>query len=1076
MKFKKSLLGSMVSLAMTTTVMSAGAIAQEITIGDTSLLKAATDVAAQASSKKSGNLYIVQMKGAAGISHASDIGELTPSNQLVALGRNNYNANTPAMEAYTQTLRAKQQSIASEIGELEILHSYAHTFNGFSAKLSDKQVAALRAHPDVAGVYQDEAQAPTTANTPAFLGLTGEGGQHTLDIKGEDVIVGILDTGIWPENPSFADDGSFGDPAELGWQGECNVGTVGEFTNDADEVVYNDASFEPEEGFECNNKHIGARYFGASFSSTYEIRFDLGEFASPRDADGHGSHTAGTSAGNEGVAGSVSGFDAGTLSGIAPRARVATYKVCWNSDYVSPEGVNERGCFFGDSMAAIDAAVVDGVDVLNYSIGNSTAINSPVYNAALRAAEAGVFFAASAGNSGPGPETTSNIAPWIATVGASTYDGESLLVGDALEVTVDEVPQEPIFSIHGGITTVIPEEGFSGQLAIVSPSLACGDGIDNPEEIAGNIALIERGACNFSTKILNAQEAGATGVVVYSDNRTPTAMGGDATGIEIPGVMIERSTGLDIVDQMNEGAVVEVTMGYETASGFAIETGNVMAGFSSRGQNPQTGDIIKPDITAPGVQILAATSTDMLDIPGNVDGESFRYLSGTSMSGPHIAGMGALLMGQHPDWSPAAVKSALMTTAYQGVFKEDGTTPADPFDFGAGHANPVPAMAPGLVYDANFGDYLAFLCGQGEDALVASLSDTDCATLEADGFATDASQLNYPSISIGELDQPETITRTLTDVSGAGGDYTITIEAPEGIDVTVATFDGEGNETDSDNLVVEANGQASYALTFTKNENLVANEYVFGSITLTNTDGTTVRSPIAINAVPDRLIDVPESVGIVLNRGRGSFPVQTLYTGNTSMDYVGLQAPGGVQGTAVNKNQADFDFNTAIGDGTFHLFAVPEGTKVARWVLSEALLGENAEEGTDLDLHVWNCIAFRCNPVTTSENSGSNEEVTLVNPEPRSGAGGDLYVVAIHGWDLGDQDALDYIMPTYIVDGVETTTRMSMSRLAVDGRFSSVRLTTRGLQPGFLYLGAATFYNEEGEAEGTTVIEAVQPE
>ena len=176
-------------------------------------------------------------------------------------------------------------------------------------------------------------------------------------------------------------------------------------------------------------------------------------------------------------------------------------------------------------------------------------------------------------------------------------------------------------------------------------------------------------------------------------------------------------------------------------------------------------DSLKPDITAPGVRILAATSENQLDIPGNVDGESYAYLQGTSMSSPHIAGLAALFSGQYPDWSPAEIKSAIMTAARQNVVKEDGVTPADPFDFGAGHADPVPAMNPGLVYSANTADYLAFLCGQGENGLVATLSDQSCTDLEQAGFSFDASQLNYPSIAIAQLEVSETIYRTVTDLS-----------------------------------------------------------------------------------------------------------------------------------------------------------------------------------------------------------------------------------------------------------------------------------------------------------------------
>ncbi|MGK0370592.1 MAG: subtilisin family serine protease, partial [Glaciecola sp.] len=734
----------------------------------------------KAATKTSG-LYIIQMKGAPAIAKASAIGELTPSNQLVATIGNNYNATTPKMRAYVKVMKMRQAAVASQIGVANVLHNYAHTFNGFSARLTPSQAKAMRSHPDVAAVYEDELHQMTTSNTPAFLGLTGPGGQHTLGIKGEDVIVGILDSGIWPENPSFSENSEIAEmaygPAPARWAGACNVGSIGEFTDADGVVIYNDETME-QNVVECDNKLIGARYFGSTFSSQLEMQFALGEFASARDADGHGSHTASTAAGNAGVTAVLQGAEVGLVSGIAPRARVAAYKVCWNSNFVNEAGDPERGCFFGDSMAAIDQAVVDGVDVLNYSIGNSIAINSPVYNAALRAAEAGVFFSASAGNSGPGPETVNNIAPWIATVAASTYDGQSALIGSLLDINSGTLADTSMFSIQAGIAAPVPEGGFSGDLALADPVLAC-DPLTN--DLTGQVAVIARGACAFDDKFTNAVAAGAVGVVVYTDGRTPISMGGDLT-FDVPGVMITNADGLSLSDSiLGSDGLVNVTMTNTPAAGTATEVGNIMAGFSSRGVNAQTNDILKPDITAPGVRILAASSPEQLQFGGNPQGENFAYLQGTSMSSPHIAGMAALLAGQHPSWSPAQIKSAMMTSARQDLVKEDALTPADPFDFGAGHVDPVPAMNPGLTYNANFGDYLGFLCGQGEEGLVVSLTEQSCAFVEGQGFAVDASQLNYPSIAIGELIDTETISRTVTDVSNEDGVYTVTVDAPAGI-------------------------------------------------------------------------------------------------------------------------------------------------------------------------------------------------------------------------------------------------------------------------------------------------------
>nr|WP_136250245.1 S8 family serine peptidase [Ningiella ruwaisensis] len=1067
MKFNKYLLGVAVSSALASCYATAG----DAVLGHDGNQFQEVGPAPVVNQQQSTGSYIVKMRGATAIAKAKSVGELTTDSRFTIKTGNQYNPNTPTIEQYVQTVKARQQAVAADIGVDNIAYNYAHTFNGFSARLSDAQVEALRNHPDVAAVYEDKPFQLQTSNTPKFLGLTEPGGQHTLGIKGEDVIVGILDSGISPDNPSFGEDPSVEElaygPAPERWAGSCNTGSVGSFVNADGVVVYDDETVAPDDDFSCNNKLIGAQYFGSTFSSVYEIQFGLGEFASPRDADGHGSHTASTAAGNAGVTATLSGVDVGTVSGIAPRARVAAYKVCWNSGYVSPSGVNERGCFFGDSMAAIEKAVLDGVDVLNYSIGNVTAIDSPVYNAALKASDAGVFFAASAGNGGPGAETVSNIAPWITTVGASTYDGESALIGNALKVNSGDLAGEDLFSIPASIGTAIPEEGFTGDLALADDILAC-----EPltSDLTGKIALISRGVCAFTIKMSNAEAAGAVGVVVYTDDRPPIAMGagaGDTTVINIPGVMVTQEAGLALQDSVI-ASTTNVTMSNEGASRTQVEVGNIMAGFSSRGQNPQTTDIIKPDITAPGVRILAATSPDQLDILGNVDGEDFAYLQGTSMSSPHIAGMAALLMGQYPDWTPSQVKSALMTTAYQGVTKEDGATPADPFDFGGGHANPVEAMNPGLVYSIDTDEYLAFLCGQGEEDVVLDTNggERDCASL-AEEYSFDPSQLNYPSIAIGTLEDPETIVRTVTDVTGLGGTYSVNVEAPEGVEVTVDTGSEDGL------LVVPANGEASYSLTFTRTDDVIPELWAFGSVTLEGDNGTSVRSPIAVNPLPTIKIDVPPAVSLDLNRGRGVFPVQMFYTGPTSMDYAGL-VPATPLSNFVNDESGGFDFGAGVPTSWF--ITTTDDTKVLRFRLSqEDVVQPEGTDGTvNIDLILYECLGFSCRFVTESRNADSNEDIILVNPSPRtSSAAGNIYLLFVHGADTLGAPTVDYTLDWFAVDNVkESTTRMSSSRRAINGRFNNVSVRTRGLEEGVTYMGSATFFDEDGEEQGTTVIEA----
>ena len=1036
MHLKASLLGSLIAVAL-----SNGANANEIFIDGSKL----TSSAAKITSKKHVRSYIVQLKDSPAISKAEQLGELVPSNQMVSIG-NRYDANTPKMKAYLNAMEAKQQKVAGDIGSLKINRSYKHTFNGFSAFLSEKEKTMLENHPDVAGVWVDELQILNTANTPEFLGLNSAQGQHSLNNKGEGVIVGVIDTGIWPEHDSFADDGSYSDPAALGWTGTCDAGE--------------------DETFTCNNKLIGARYFKDTFEGIYQIQTELGEVIGPRDVDGHGSHVAGTAAGNESVAAFLQGLPIGTATGMAPRARVAAYKACWNSDYVSPEGVNERGCFYGDTMAAIDQAVLDGVDVINFSIGGSlTDLTTPPAAAMLRASQAGVFVSVSAGNSGPDIETVGTPAPWVTSVAASTYDGVSAIVGNTLTITYGEEVEEAVIALPAGFGPDF--EAFSGDVVLAQPAEACDtDPLTNGADLDGKVALIARGSCAFTEKVINAQEAGATAVVVYTyHGTTPFNMGGEDAAVAIPSAMISYDDGIAIANHLAEDTAM-VAYSLEQQTGDAIEVGNIMATFSSKGPNLSTYDVIKPDITAPGVRILAATTAAPMF---GAQGESFRYLQGTSMSSPHIAGLAALFKESNPEWSPAAIKSALMTTARQNVMKEDESDLADPFNFGAGHVDPVPAQNPGLLYDANIADYLAFMCGL-EEADFVSAQGVTCEDLTGAGFSTDPSQLNIASIAVAELLDPETVVRTVTNATDVESNYVATIEAPAGIEVSVATYDSEGNPIADNVLTVPASGNASYALTFTRGEDYVAGEWAFGSITWTDEFGHAVRSPIAIKPLSDVTIEVPETVSGQLNRGRFRFPVKMNYSGRTSIDYAGLVAPFGVAGNVEADPNQDFAF---LGAGTtYHAFFVPEGTKVARFALADSLV---AEEGADIDMYVYRCIGYRCATVGSSANEGSNEDVLLVNPEPAAdGGAGDFYIVMLHGYSTGEAPSTDYTLLGWVADSADSSTRILSSTRAIEGRYNYVSVLTRGLASG-LYMGAVTFYDADGVEQGTTVLEFTNP-
>ncbi len=1057
MKFQGAAIASLVSMSLTGLVTSA-ALAQELPTGSYELRGVAGELqeaTRSVSNKKSAGNYIVRLKGDSGVKHQRS---LTNANSAAVTSLqkagNTYNAKTPEMQRYIAQMKQEQNQVLSDLGGVTLLHNYYHTFNGFAATLTAKQLVAVKAHPDVLGVWEDEKLELTTANTPEFLGLTGPNGQHTLGVKGEGVVVGVVDSGISPDNPSFADDGTFATPE--GWAGECNVGTIG-----AD----GDANRPVDEAFTCNNKLIGAKYFGAGFASVYDIQFDLGEFNSPRDADGHGTHTASTAAGNEVSNATLRDVDIGSLSGIAPRANVAAYKVCWNSNYVNPNGVDERGCFGSDSQAAIDAAVADGVDVINYSISGSRTSNvAPQTLAMMRAAEAGVFVSVSAGNSGPGAGVVGTPAPWVMSVGASTYDGDRAIVADALDLTIDSEPQAALRFIASTFTPSW-EIGFAGTLQLISSVTGC-DPVD--DDLGGKIALISRGACSFQKKVFNAETAGAIGVVVYNNAPGgPIAMGGTPAdgAVTIPAVMVGQEDG-----NMLAAAAVEleavVSFSGAMVSYTVAEVGNVMADFSSRGQNEAVADIIKPDITAPGVNILAGTTPVPLAFGNPLVGENYAYLSGTSMSAPHISGMAALLTEQFPGWTSMQKKSALMTTAYQGVTNANGSA-AGPFDFGAGHADVLAARNPGFTYNADIFDWGAYLCGRGQDAVVSAETGFSCAAFANAGFDFDATQLNYASIAIGNLVSSEVVVRSATDTTGVETTYDVSIDAPQGVIAAFLVVDENDNVVESETFTVPAYGARTYGIRFEKTNDAVLEQWAFGSVTFTSGDIVN-RSPIAIRPFASLNIIAPERVTLNLDRrGNASFPVEYNYSGNTSLVTKGLAAPFGSPGTVAQDADQSFDFNEP-GLG-FHAIEVPEGSTLARFSLLEDFV---SVPNTDIDLFVYHCVAFSCSSVGSSLNFGSNETVEIVNPDPASGGDGNFYIVFTHGYDTAGADSVDYTLVYWVADKQERGTRILAPRRAVEGKFNDVRVSGRNL-PFFSYMGTAEFFDGEGFSQGTTVIEAL---
>jgi subtilisin family serine protease len=411
----------------------------------------------------------------------------------------------------------------------------------------------------------------------------------------------------------------------------------------------------------------------------------------------HGTHTASTAAG-EIVTATYSGFDVGVISGVAPKAYVMSYRVFYSS-------VNGNESFYTtEGLAALEDIVKDGADVVNNSWGEGPisegGLFDPLDTALINATKAGIFVSMSTGNSGPGLGTSDHPSRDYINVAASTTSGT--LASGRISVPGEPELEDVAFAAAAfgaplPIATVV-EYPFVPSVA-VDPANVLGCDPWPAGAFEGKAALIERGVCEFGVKVLNAEQAGAEFVIVYNHaqggddliNMGPGAVGNQVT---ISSIFIGRTDGLAFVNFYNtngpEASIVRINT-------IAFQLGNDpdrIISFSSRG--PGVGHTLKPDIAAPGVNILAQGYT-----PG-VSGEArhlgFGQVSGTSMAAPHVAGAAALLRQIHPDWSPAHIKSALMSTAkFMDIYLADGVTPAQPLDMGAGRLDLTRAADPGVI-------------------------------------------------------------------------------------------------------------------------------------------------------------------------------------------------------------------------------------------------------------------------------------------------------------------------------------------------------------------------------------------
>jgi subtilisin family serine protease len=972
---------------------------------------AASDPDVQAPAKApASNIYIVQMVGnPVGAYRGTTTGlPATRPQQGAAIDRN-----SPAVAAYANHLVRNQEQALASVGARK-LYSYVYAFNGFAAEMSDADAAKLRQDANVVAVTKNEMFTVDTSSTPAFLGLTapgglwaqlGGGGNGTVRKPGpgENVVIGIIDSGIWPEQLSFSDRNASNVlvySVKKDWSGICETGEEWTLAN-------------------CNRKLLGARYYNAGYGGNAGIDATRPwEYNSPRDYNGHGTHTSSTAGGNYGVMPTGAAAAFGPISGIAPRARIVMYKALWSSE----AGDTSNG-YSVDLVAAIDQAVADGVDVINYSISGSTNnFADPVEIAFLFAADAGVFVAASAGNSGPTVSTVAHPSPWITTVAAGTHNRSgagSVTLGNNVTYNGASIATAvgPAPLINSDVAGLPGANATAVNLCYAAVDNA-GVAVLDPAVVAGKIVVCERGTNARVNKSLAVQQAGGVGMILV--NPSPNSINADFH--YVPTVHL-HDTDKAAVEAYAATPGATATINASTVT--YTEPAPLTASFSSRGPLVAGGgDLLKPDVIAPGQDILAAVA------PAGANTSWFNLYSGTSMSGPHVAGLAALLMDKYPSWSPMRIKSALMTSAGD-VLDLTNTNPLQIFRQGAGHVQPNLAANPGLVFDSNINDWFAFLCGT-----TTAVQPSVCSSLAGAGYSLDPSDMNVASIAIGDMPGSQTVRRTVTNV-GARTTYTPSVSGLTGI---TASFNPPS-------FTLAKGASRTIEITFS-NVSAALSAYVGGQITWTG-GGHSVRIPVVIRPVK---LGVPTQV--TGTGGPINYPVKFGYTGAFTATGRGLVAATTVAGTVLD-DPTDGSCSLTATNAQQHAVVIAAGTTYARF----SLFDDFTDGEDDLDL----CVYRGTTLVGSSGGGTSAEQVNVVNPTAAT------YTVVVHGYGTDGPSAnytLFYWLLGSTAAGNMTVTAPASATLATTG---TINLTFSGLAPATKYLGSVAYSGTTGLPNPTIV-------
>lgn len=658
-------------------------------------------------------------------------------------------------------------SSSSSSSPASIVHVYNAPIHGFSAILTREQVQIIRKIPGILSLYPDRVLHLHTTRSPSFLGLHQTPNSSSFPNTPEsDSIIGFIDTGIWPEHPSFSDHNIGPIPAH--WNGHCQNGFKFNHTH-------------------CNRKIIGATFFSGGYDAWFGQSDKTGnEFRSPRDSDGHGTHVASIAAGAPVPRSGFFGFASGLARGIAPRARISVYKVCWAS-----------GCLLSDVCKAFETAISDGVDIISLSLGSS---RLPFYLDILsvvsfRAFSKGIFVAASAGNEGPALATVANEPPWVTTVGAGTIDRDFPAI----------INLKNNVSVFGTSITLMPNNKLVRKYYPLYLLGECHKTPRSPtthkfnfsrELIEGKIVVHQQERYVDRMSLGAAfRRAGAIAMIISNGNIDPNGIVSEPHVIPTITIGVVEAKEIEAYILSNENPMAKISS--QGTIPMHAKPAPIVASFSSRGPNSLVPGVLKPDVIAPGVNILGAWTDAMgpSGMPSDRRRSRYNVMSGTSMACPHVSGAAALIKSKHPDWGPNEIKSALMTTStvlkrydrrtkpFSGlspISDESTSNAATPFDVGSGHMVPIKAMDPGLIFDLEHQDYVNFLCElnytKRQLEIITGKKSSHCSN---DGTW----QLNYPAIAVDAekvWNGSVILARKMKNVNAESREYMSKVVGPKG--------------------------------------------------------------------------------------------------------------------------------------------------------------------------------------------------------------------------------------------------------------------------------------------------------